>query len=70
MKTRFSILNLMILFMIITAGTAKAKPDSLPAGVTRDWLNSLTDENGQRIVQPEEEGDGNAGKILYRLSRK
>jgi hypothetical protein len=58
MKTRFSILNLMILFMIITAGTAKAKPDSLPAGVTRDWLNSLTDENGQRIVQPEEEGDG------------
>jgi hypothetical protein len=57
MKTLFNILNLMILIMIIAAGTASANADSLPLGVNRDWLNSLTDENGQRIVQPEEEGD-------------
>ena len=57
MKTCFNILNLMILIMIIAAGTASANADSLPLGVNRDWLNSLTDENGQRIVQPEEEGD-------------
>ena len=32
--------------------------DSLPAGVTKEWLNSLTDENGQKISQSEEpEGD-------------
>ncbi|MCY7362767.1 MAG: integrin alpha, partial [Ignavibacteria bacterium] len=26
------------------------KSDSLPAGVTQDWLNSLTDENGNKII--------------------
>ena len=31
--------------------------DSLPAGVTNEWLNSLTDENGQKLMRPEEEGD-------------
>ena len=35
-----------------------SKSDSLPAGVTKDWLNTLTDENGQRIMQGEDpEGD-------------
>jgi hypothetical protein len=27
------------------------KKDSLPEGVTEDWLNSLRDENGNRIIQ-------------------
>ena len=32
--------------------------DSLPKGVTQDWLNSLTDENGNRIINEEDpEGD-------------
>ncbi|MBX7041684.1 MAG: FG-GAP-like repeat-containing protein [Ignavibacteria bacterium] len=57
MKTLFNTLNLMIFLMIIITGTANAKSDSLPLGVTRDWLNSLTDENGQKLMQPEEEGD-------------
>ena len=26
------------------------KKDSLPEGVTQDWLNSLRDENGNRII--------------------
>ncbi|MEO8666549.1 MAG: hypothetical protein ABI462_13740, partial [Ignavibacteria bacterium] len=26
------------------------KSDSLPAGVTKDWLNSLRDESGNRII--------------------
>jgi hypothetical protein len=47
MKTRFSILNLMIFLMIIAAGAVNAKSDSHPSGFTRDWLNSLTNENGQ-----------------------
>ena len=37
--------------------TPHSNSDSLPAGVTRGWLNSLTDERGQKIVHPEEEGD-------------
>ena len=57
MKTRFSILNLMIFLMIITAVTASASSDSLPAGFNQAWLNSITDENGKKLVQPEEEGD-------------
>ncbi|MBK7253160.1 MAG: FG-GAP repeat protein [Ignavibacteria bacterium] len=32
--------------------------DSLPKGVSEDWLNSLTDETGNRIIQEEDpEGD-------------
>ena len=62
MKTRFSILNLMIFLMIITTGTASANAESLPLGVTRDWLNSLTDENGKNLVQPEEGGDAAAAE--------
>ena len=57
MKTRFNTLKLMILLMIITTGTANAKTDSLPLGVNRDWLNSLADENGQKLIRPVEEGD-------------
>jgi len=34
-----------------------SKTDSLPAGVTNDWLNSLTDENGKRIKTEDPEGD-------------
>ncbi|MEO6695147.1 MAG: FG-GAP-like repeat-containing protein [Ignavibacteria bacterium] len=43
----------------ITQQTQNANPDSLPAGVTRDWLNKLTDENGKRII-PAEDPDGDA----------
>ncbi|MBV6479508.1 MAG: hypothetical protein HGGPFJEG_02282 [Ignavibacteria bacterium] len=38
------------------------KSDSLPAGVTRDWLNSLRDENGNKII--EDEGDAMQRKIF------
>ena len=32
--------------------------DSLPSGVTKEWLNSLTDETGQKIIRSEDpEGD-------------
>lgn len=34
--------------------SAVSDADSLPSGVTRDWLNSLTDENGNRIMNEEE----------------
>ena len=58
MKTRFSILKLMTFIMFITAGIAGAKSDSLPLGVTDALLNSLTDENGQKLIQGEDpEGD-------------
>ncbi|MBV6479509.1 MAG: hypothetical protein HGGPFJEG_02283 [Ignavibacteria bacterium] len=42
------------------------KSDSLPAGVTRDWLNSLRDENGNKII--EEEGDAMQRKIFNGLN--
>ncbi|MBX7041685.1 MAG: FG-GAP-like repeat-containing protein [Ignavibacteria bacterium] len=64
MKTLFNTLKLMIFLMIIIAGTANAKSDSLPLGVTRDWLNSLTNENGQKLMQPEEEGDAMQERFL------
>ena len=40
-----------------TLQTQHSNSDSLPAGVTKDWLNSLTDENGQKIVNGDDEGD-------------
>ena len=40
-----------------TQHTPHSNRDSLPEGVTKEWLNSLTDERGQKIVQPEEGGD-------------
>ncbi|MBK7253013.1 MAG: FG-GAP repeat protein [Ignavibacteria bacterium] len=41
-----------------TQNTPHSSSDSLPAGVTKEFLNSLTDEKGQRLVQPEDpEGD-------------
>ncbi|MBK9225887.1 MAG: FG-GAP repeat protein [Ignavibacteria bacterium] len=39
--------------------TADSNSDSLPAGVTHDWLNTLTDERGNRII-PEEEPETDA----------
>ena len=41
-----------------TQETQHLYSDSLPKGVTKDWLNSLTDENGNRIINEEDpEGD-------------
>jgi len=43
---------------LYTQYTPHSNSDSLPAGVTKEWINSLTDENGQKIVQSEDpEGD-------------
>ncbi|MGB3017200.1 MAG: FG-GAP-like repeat-containing protein, partial [Ignavibacteria bacterium] len=39
--------------------TADSNSDSLPNGVTQDWLNTLTDERGNRIM-PEEEPETDA----------
>ena len=64
MKELLNNVTLMILFMIIIAGTANAKSDSLPAGFNQAWLNSLTDENGQKFMQPEEEGDAMQERFL------
>ncbi|HMS64667.1 MAG TPA: FG-GAP-like repeat-containing protein [Ignavibacteria bacterium] len=53
------------------------KNDSLPAGVTQDWLSSLTDENGNKFIQEnsnsksseeESEGDAFQRKIFNGLS--
>ncbi|MBK7445963.1 MAG: FG-GAP repeat protein [Ignavibacteria bacterium] len=41
-----------------TPNTPHSKSDSLPAGVTKEFLNSLTDEKGQKIIRNEDpEGD-------------
>ncbi|MBK8553938.1 MAG: FG-GAP repeat protein [Ignavibacteria bacterium] len=40
-----------------TQHTQHSNTDSLPAGVTKEWLNSLADENGQKIVNGNDEGD-------------
>ncbi|MBK6774254.1 MAG: FG-GAP repeat protein [Ignavibacteria bacterium] len=41
-----------------TPNTPHSKSDSLPAGVTKEFLNSLTDEKGQKIIHNEDpEGD-------------
>ncbi|MBL0108099.1 MAG: hypothetical protein IPP52_12630 [Ignavibacteria bacterium] len=37
-----------------TQHTPHSKSDSLPAGVTKEFLNSLTDEKGQKIIQNED----------------
>ena len=37
--------------------TQHTNSDSLPSGVTKEWLNSLTDETGKKIIHPEAEGD-------------
>ena len=39
--------------------SAGSNSDSLPAGVTHDWLKTLTDEKGNRII-PEEEPETDA----------
>ena len=44
------------------------KTDSLPEGVTDDWLRRLTDENGNRIIPEEPEGDALQRKIFNGLS--
>jgi len=40
------------------------KQDSLPEGVTQDWLNSLRDENGNKIIPEEPETDAMLPKIF------
>jgi len=43
----------------ISTGSAskhQSGSDSLPPGVTKDWLNSLTDENGNRIIPDNQTG--------------
>ncbi|MEO8446133.1 MAG: integrin alpha, partial [bacterium] len=40
-----------------TQNTQHSKSDSLPAGVTKEWLNSLLDENGSSIIPEDPEGD-------------
>ncbi|MBL0108385.1 MAG: FG-GAP repeat protein [Ignavibacteria bacterium] len=41
-----------------TPNTPHSSSDSLPAGVTKEFLNSLTDEKGQKIIHNEDpEGD-------------
>jgi hypothetical protein len=37
-----------------TQNTQHSNSDSLPSGVTKGWLNSLTDETGNRIIQEDE----------------
>ena len=54
--------------------TQHSNSDSLPKGVTKDWLNTLTDEKGKRIIpetDPETDAllqntfDGNAAGVNY-----
>jgi hypothetical protein len=44
------------------------KRDSLPEGVTEDWLNSLHDENGNRILPEDPETDAFQRKIFNGLN--
>ena len=39
------------------SGNTNIKCDSLPAGVSKDWLNSLLDENGNPVISEDPEGD-------------
>jgi len=39
------------------SGNTNIKCDSLPAGVSKDWLNSLLDENGNPVIPEDPEGD-------------
>ncbi|HMQ68348.1 MAG TPA: integrin alpha, partial [Ignavibacteria bacterium] len=51
-----------------TPYTQHTQTDSLPSGVTKDWLSSLTDEKGQRIIPDEDpEGDAFQSKIFNGL---
>jgi len=38
----------------VSQETPSTQQDSLPSGVTQDWLNSLRDEKGNKIVKEEE----------------
>jgi len=40
-----------------TQNTQHSNSDSLPNGVTQDWLNSLTDESGKKLMEEEPETD-------------
>jgi phage-related baseplate assembly protein len=42
----------------------QAKSDSLPEGVTKDWLNDLRDENGDKIIPEEPETDAMLPKVF------
>ena len=52
---------------IVSADNEINKKDSMPEGVTQDWLNSLTDENGKKIAGEDPEGDAFQSKILNGL---
>ena len=39
------------------SGSPNIKSDSLPAGVSKDWLNSLLDENGNPVIPEDPESD-------------
>jgi len=42
--------------------------DSLPSGVTQDWLKSLKDENGNKIIPEDPGGDGLQSRIFNGLA--
>jgi len=44
-------------------GRNYSNSDSLPAGVTKEWMNNIRDENGNKII-PEDEGDAMQRKIF------
>ena len=51
-----------------TQNTLNPKSDSLPEGVNQDWLNSLADENGNKIVpEADPEGDAFQSKVFNGL---
>lgn len=47
--------------------TQPTEPDSLPEGITKDFLNHLKDENGKKII-PDEEGDAYQTKTFTGLN--
>ncbi|HMQ70343.1 MAG TPA: FG-GAP-like repeat-containing protein, partial [Ignavibacteria bacterium] len=52
-----------------TPYTQQTKTDSQPTGVTQDWLNSLTDESGKKIIQEEDpEGEAMQKKVFNGIS--
>jgi len=48
--------------------SGQTKSDSLPKGVSQDWLNSLTDQNGNRIIPEDPETDALQRKTFDGLS--
>ncbi|MBX7041523.1 MAG: FG-GAP-like repeat-containing protein [Ignavibacteria bacterium] len=57
-KRSVSDLNTQSYQQISDTHSTDSNADSLPAGITQDWLNSLTDEYGNRIINEEDpEGD-------------